>query len=286
MAGACVDEAVRNVVALGADPERIALLDNFCWGNPALPDRLESLVRAAEGCYDSAVAYGAPFISGKDSLNNEYVGADGAMHAIPPTLLISALGIVPDVRQATTMDLKAPGDWLYVLGETREELGGSHYAQLHGLAGGIAPAAAPAGPATMRALHLALASSLVRACHDCSEGGLAVAIAEMALAGRLGLHVDLGVVPQPAGDRLAARALLFAESNARFVVEVAPEDAVAFEAMLVGLPWARVGVVAAEPRLVVRQAGAELLALEVEAARWAWQGRPAGGDPEESRDAG
>ncbi len=88
MAWAAIDEAVRNAVAVGADPDRIAILDNFCWGNPALPDRLGSLVECARGCYDAAVAYGTPFISGKDSLNNEYADADGTRHAIPGTLLI------------------------------------------------------------------------------------------------------------------------------------------------------------------------------------------------------
>src|SRR4030042_4410317 len=99
MAWAVVDEAVRNVVAVGADPDRIAILDNFCWGNPRLPERLGGLVRAAQGCHDAALAYGPPFISGNDSPNNEFVDAHGEKRAIPPTLLISALGIVPDVRR-------------------------------------------------------------------------------------------------------------------------------------------------------------------------------------------
>ncbi|MEJ5197627.1 MAG: phosphoribosylformylglycinamidine synthase subunit PurS, partial [Anaerolineae bacterium] len=115
-AWAAVDEAIRNCVAVGADPDRIALLDNFCWGNPNLPDRLGGLVRSAWGCYDAAVAYGAPFISGKDSLNNEYTGADGQKHAIPGTLLISALGIVPDVSRTVTMALKLASDRLYLVG--------------------------------------------------------------------------------------------------------------------------------------------------------------------------
>src|SRR5690606_4780318 len=116
MAWAAVDEALRNCVAAGADPDQVALLDNFCWGNPNLPDRLGGLVHCAEGCYDAAVAYGAPFISGKDSLNNEYTGADGRKHAIPGTLLISAIGILPDTAHTVTSDLKAAGNRLYVLG--------------------------------------------------------------------------------------------------------------------------------------------------------------------------
>jgi len=107
MAWAAVDEAIRNAVAVGADPHQIAILDNFCWGNPNLPDRLGGLVKCAEGCHDASIAYGAPFISGKDSLNNEYTGSDGEKHAIPGTLLISAVGIVPDIDATTTMDFKA-----------------------------------------------------------------------------------------------------------------------------------------------------------------------------------
>src|SRR5437660_8518697 len=132
MAAHAIAVAVRNVVAVGADPSRIALLDNFCWGNPDRPEVLGSLVRAAEACRDVALAYLMPFISGKDSLNNEYHAA-GRHIAIPPTLLVSALGRVPDVRRCVSMDLKEPGNRLYLVGTTRAELGGSHYHLVHGL---------------------------------------------------------------------------------------------------------------------------------------------------------
>ena len=138
MAGCVIDEAVRNVVAVGADPDRIAILDNFCWGNTERPETLGSLVRAAQGCRDVALAYGTPFISGKDSLYNEYT-QDGVSRAIPPTLLISAMGQVPDVRKCVTMDLKEAGNLLILVGDTRSELGGSHWAMVRGLAGGVVP---------------------------------------------------------------------------------------------------------------------------------------------------
>ncbi len=126
---------MRNVVAVGADPARIALLDNFCWGNTDRPEVLGSLVRAAEACRDIAVAYRMPFISGKDSLNNEF-HAQGRHIVIPPTLLISAMGIVPDVRRCVTMDLKEPGNVLFLVGTTRDEMGGSHYHLVTGQDGG------------------------------------------------------------------------------------------------------------------------------------------------------
>lgn len=251
MAWAAVDEALRNVVAVGADPDQVSLLDNFAWGNPNLPDRLGSLVRCAQGCYDAAVAFGAPFISGKDSLNNEYTGADGQKHAIPGTLVVSALGIVPDVQRTVTMDLKEAGDLVYIVGLTRGELGGSSLARRFAAAdSGIAPQPPANALDLYRALHLAIASGLVRACHDCSEGGLAVAAAEMALAGGLGLELRLAAAPRSA-DADHDAAIAFCESLGRLLVEVRPSVSDKFEALLAGHPLARIGRVRADDRIVI-----------------------------------
>jgi phosphoribosylformylglycinamidine synthase len=272
MAWACVDEAMRNVVAVGADPDQVSLLDNFSWGNPGLPDRLGGLVRCTRGCHDAAVAYGAPFISGKDSLNNEYTGADGRKHAIPGTLVISALGIVPDVAHSVTVDLKSPGNRLYAVGLTRGELGGSSFARRHGIGGGQAPAPPAAGVATYRALHRAIQADLVEACHDCSEGGLAVAAAEMALAGGLGLDVSLARLPGAAAlerDEAAA----FGESLGRFLVEVASRNSRAFEEALAGLPLACVGLVRDDDRLCLTGLdGRPWIETTLAAAERAWRG--------------
>ncbi len=279
MAWAAIDEAIRNAVAVGADPDRVALLDNFCWGNPLLPDRLGALVRCAQGCHDAAVAYGAPFVSGKDSLNNEYLGADGQRHAIPGTLLISAVSIAPDVRYATTMDLKAPGNLLYVVGETRAELGGSHYAELQGETGGPLPRPVPHALDQWQAVHRAMRAGLVRASHDCSEGGLGVALAEMCLAGRLGLEIDLAAAPG-ADVILDDDVTLFAESLSRLVIEVAPSDAEAFETMMAGCRFARVGRVLETPELRVRgRTGKDVLAVDVADLERAWRGEPAPSRP-------
>jgi len=272
MAWAAVDEALRNCVAVGADPDRVALLDNFCWGNPNLPDRLGGLVRCAEGCYDAAVAFGAPFVSGKDSLNNEYTGADGRKHAIPGTLLISALGIVPDVRRTVTSDLKQPDDLLYVLGMTRAELGGSAYYRLNGIAGGTVPQGDPGALALYRALHRAIAAGTVRACHDLSEGGLAVAAAEMALGGGLGLDLSLAQAPHtPECGR--DDVLAFSESTARFLAAVAPEDQAAFEAFFAGLPIAHAGQVRADGRVrLVGLSGRAVIETDLGRIERAWRG--------------
>jgi phosphoribosylformylglycinamidine synthase len=268
MAAAAIDEAVRNVVAVGADPGRIALLDNFCWGNTDRPEVLGSLVRAAEACRDLAIAFGMPFISGKDSLKNEY--HSGGRHiVIPPTLLISALGQVPDVRRCVTMDLKQPDDLLYLVGVTREELGGSHYHLAQGLEGGEVPAVdVELAPRLFRKMHEAITKGLIRACHDCSEGGLAVAVAEMAFAGGVGADVTWLYTSADVSDA----ALLFGESASRFVVEVRPERAADFEACLGDVPFVRLGKTIKEPRLrIADRKGEWAVWATLEQLKEAWQ---------------
>ncbi len=233
-------------MAVGADPDQIAILDNFSWGNTNLPDRMGSLVRCAQGCYDAAVAYDVPFISGKDSLNNEYLGADGQRHAIPGTLVISAVGIVPDVTKTVTMDFKEPGNLIYVVGETRNEMGGSHYNLLHGIEGGTIPQPNPDAMKTYRALHQAIQMGLVQSCHDVSEGGLGVAMAEMCIAGGLGIAMDdydfSGVTDETDAHR--QRRILFSESIGRLIVEVRPEHDLAFQEFLGGkFAWDRLATV-------------------------------------------
>jgi phosphoribosylformylglycinamidine synthase subunit PurSL len=270
MALLAVDEALRNVVAVGADPARVALLDNFCWGNPTLPDRLGGLVRAARGCHGAAVAFRAPFVSGKDSLFNEYRLADGVSHPIPGTLLISALGIVPDIRRTVSMDLKQPGNFLYLVGHTGDDLGGSLALRLAGRQGTRPPATnLKQARRTFGAVHRAIRSGLVRACHDLSEGGLAVAAAEMAIGGGYGLALDLGAVPTT--DGLDTATLLFAESPSRFLIEVAPDDAPALNRLLARVPHARVGEVLAERRFRVSGDGGTPIDTTLESLRRAWQ---------------
>jgi phosphoribosylformylglycinamidine synthase len=270
MAAAAIDEAVRNVVAVGADPERIALLDNFCWGNTDRPEVLGSLVRAAEACRDVALAYGTPFISGKDSLNNEYHSGDRHV-VIPPTLLISALGRVPDVRRCVTMDLKEPGNALYLVGVTKNELGGSHYHLVNVLTGGQPPHVdTELAPRVFRRLHQAIQSGLVRSCHDLSEGGLAVAAAEMAFAGGVGLDVTGLHGP---GESLPDSVLLFSESTSRYLVEVTPENAAALESCLGGeIPHRRIGQTCKEQRLRVAGGSGEWVVwAELGPLKEAWQ---------------
>jgi phosphoribosylformylglycinamidine (FGAM) synthase-like enzyme len=281
MAEAVIDEALRNAVAVGADPDRTAILDNFSWGNCEKPDRLGALVHAARGCQRAALAFGTPFISGKDSLNNEYRVGERSI-PIPPTLLISALGIVPDVARSTSMDLKRAGSRVYLVGTTKVEFGGSHYLSLAGLAGGTVPAPdLVLAPRLFRALHGALKAGLALACHDLSEGGLCVAAAEMAFAGGLGLELELARVPFAAApidpknramiDPDSAR--LYSESCSRFLVEVGEGNTAAFERALEGNAFAAVGRVVAAPRFSARGIGGQLLFdLDLEDLRRAHHG--------------
>jgi phosphoribosylformylglycinamidine synthase II len=277
MAASAIDEAMRNCVAVGADPSRIALLDNFCWGDCEKSETLGSLVRAALACHDLSLVLETPFISGKDSLNNEfsYVDAAGTKQtiAIPPSLLISAMGQIDDVAQAVTMDLKRPDSLIYLIGDTKDELGGSHLAMVHDLAGGKVPTVNPAvAKQTFATLHSAIKLGLVRSCHDLSEGGLAVAIAEMCFAGGIGAEIELNKVPT-SGRSLPPTSVLFSESNTRFLCEVASEHADSFERKLAGIPYACIGRTDDELRLkIVEQVGgATLIDSELAVLKAAWK---------------
>jgi phosphoribosylformylglycinamidine synthase len=267
MAALAIDEAVRNVVSVGADPSRVALLDNFCWGNTERPDVLGSLVRAAQACRDISLAYRMPFISGKDSLNNEFRHA-GETIVIPPTLLISAMGRIADVRRCVSMDLKEPGNVLFLVGTTGPEFGGSHYSLVTGQIGGAIPAIDPAkAPRIFAKVHEAIVAGLVRSCHDLSEGGLAVALAEMAFAGEIGADVTNLASGSRSDDEM-----LFAESPTRFVIEVPAAKAAALKQTFAELPLVEIGRTVREKRLrIAGRNGEWLLWTPLDKLKEAWQ---------------
>jgi phosphoribosylformylglycinamidine synthase len=224
-----VDEALRNLTCVGADPARAALLDNFCWASPDDPKQLGALIRAAEGCRDAAKGFGAPFISGKDSMFNQSKDEKGKDLQIPGTLLISALAPVPNASKAVTMDFKGPGNALYLIGRTNDELGGSLYHKILGRTGGEVPKVT--SPATsldgFKSLHAAISRGLVLAAHDLSDGGLALAASEMGFTGEFGCVLDLDEVTRD--PRIYSNeTLLFSESPSRILVEVSPENESAF----------------------------------------------------------
>jgi phosphoribosylformylglycinamidine synthase len=216
-----------------------------------------------------ALAFGTPFISGKDSLNNAYRSGDRRI-SIPGTLLISAMGLVHDVRQCVTMDLKEPGNELYVGGATNEEMGGSHYHLVTGQGSGNVPKVdLQLAPRVFAAVHAAITNGLVRACHDPSEGGLAVALAEMAFAGGVGADVtDLKAVAPAVSDT----ARLFSESPTRFILEVRPERAAALREAFGGVPLVKIGVTVKEPRLrIAGENGEWLIWSKLDELKEAWQ---------------
>jgi phosphoribosylformylglycinamidine synthase len=283
MAQTVVDEAIRRQLAAGARLDRIAALDNFCWPDPIqsaqTPDgeyKLAQLVRACRGLYDACTAFGVPLISGKDSMKNEAV-LGGVKISVPPTLLLSAIGQIDDVREAVTLDFKAEGDVTFVLGETREELGGSEYFRALGESAGLeaehpgkpAPFVGSSAPTVdpkalwglYEAFHGAVRAGLVHSAATPTKGGLALSLAHSAMAGNLGVEIDLDACP--GAENLADDSALFSESNGRFLITTSEQNAPAFEEMMSGQPCRRAGKVRADDRLVVHRSGTAVLDVDI-----------------------
>ncbi|MEW6327543.1 MAG: phosphoribosylformylglycinamidine synthase subunit PurS [Thermodesulfobacteriota bacterium] len=277
MMACAVDEAIRNAIASGGDLGHMAGLDNFCWCDPIqsekTPDgryKLAQLVRANQALYDYTTAYGVPCISGKDSMKNDYI-VENIKISIPPTVLFSVLGKIDDVRRVQTMDAKSPGDLVYVIGLTRPELGGSEYFALHGYIGNNVPRVdAMAAKTSYEKLAGAIREGLVACCHDCSDGGLGIALAETAFAGGLGMKIDLAAVPREDIER--DDYLLFSESQSRFVVTVHPDREEAFVAAMQGTILARIGRVTEEPTLICNGLRGDIVvSASITRLKEAWQ---------------
>lgn len=269
MAECALDEAMRNIVAAGGDPEQCAVLDNYCWANTRRPEQLGALVRASFALSELALLYRTPFVSGKDSLNNEF--RDGARTiAIPGCILVTALSVIPDVTRTLTTDLKQEGNLLVLVGVTRRELGGSAYYKHRGQLGASVPRVdGPRAKQTLDGVARAIQARAVRSAHDLSEGGLAVALAEMAIGGRLGAEIDLSKVPRD--GELRPSDLLFSESQSRLLLEVEPDRLDDLRANLHQVTWAVLGQVTASPRVVVRLGATTHLDVPVEAATRAFK---------------
>ncbi len=290
MAASAIDEAIRNAVAVGANPKTISILDNFCWGNTDKPEVLGSLVRAALACRDVSIALGTPFVSGKDSLNNEFRPEGKEPISIPPSLLISAMGQVDDVQECVSMDFKEAGNAIYLVGATKNELGGSHLSLARDWVGGRVPTldlelAKKVYDFVYRAIRAQFGGQgrSVRAVHDLSEGGLAVALAECAFAGGLGADVALdaidlsdddaslpGVDPSSVKDYVK----LFSESNTRFLIEVAKgaEQGFENECKASSVPFARLGQVVDSKKLTVKAFdGGVLIDADIDDLKRRWQ---------------
>ena len=274
MAANALDEAVRNFVSAGGSLDRLAALDNFCWADPvASPDnpegkhRLAQLVLTCQGLYDGCMAYGVPLISGKDSMKNDYRHGKWKI-SIPPTLLVSAIGVIGDVSLAMTSDFKSDTDAIYALGQTADELGGSEYYAMKGVLGANVPKVNFRKNFVLyRKLENAIRKKLVSSCHDCSDGGLAVALAECCIAGDSGADVELA----PHAGKLSALQALFSESAGRFIVSVKKKDERAFKAAMRGVKCDRIGTVSKKGILEAKLRGTLLFAIPLETLRSSWK---------------
>ncbi|MBN1472887.1 MAG: phosphoribosylformylglycinamidine synthase subunit PurL [Syntrophaceae bacterium] len=277
MTAYAVDEAIRNAVAVGADVDNLAGLDNFCWCDPVKseknPDgeyKMAQLVRANMAIYDYTTAFGVPCISGKDSMKNDYqIGRTKI--SIPPTILFSVIGRIKDISKAVTMDAKKPGDVVYMIGETRDEMGGSEWFASKNFTGNNVPQVnAQKSLKIYRALHKAMQRRIIVSCHDCSDGGLAVALAETSLAGMLGMSINLESVPYKGKKRNDY--ILFSETASRFIVSIRPEDKNLFEKMMAGNIVNRIGEVKGNSYFEVKGIeGKIIIREEISALKSAWQ---------------
>jgi phosphoribosylformylglycinamidine synthase subunit PurSL len=278
MAACAVDEAYRAHIACGGDPDFAAALDNFCWPDPVESDRtpdgrykMAQLVRACKGLQDSCLAYGIPLISGKDSMKNDTV-ADGKKISVRPTLLVSLMGVIEDIRRTVTTDFKQAGDVVFLLGRTRGELGGSAYERMIGIDMGASPEVDFTGALQLYRIYSeAVSAGEVASCHDLSEGGLGVAAAESAFGGRFGAEIDLDLVPGADIREMEPGRILFCESASRLLVSVRPESAASFEARFEGLPCRRIGTVVTAPRIEFHRSGASVAGVGIPEIAQAWK---------------
>jgi phosphoribosylformylglycinamidine synthase II len=277
MMACAIDEGLRNYVAVGGDIGHVAGLDNFCWCDPVqsekTPDgefKAAQLVRANKALYDYCMAFGVPLISGKDSMKNDYQVGETRI-SIPPTVLFSVIGKISDIRKAVTMDVKRPDDLVYLLGVTRDELGGSEYYAMLGALGRNVPKVDASGAlALYRAVNRAQAQRLLASCHDLSDGGLGVALAETAFAGGFGIQADLREVKTD--GPLREDSLLFSETQSRFLVTVHPENRTSFEAVFAEQELSLLGVVTEDKELRLTGLDGEILVRSnILSLKEAWQ---------------
>ncbi|HDN97853.1 MAG TPA: phosphoribosylformylglycinamidine synthase subunit PurL [bacterium] len=269
MAGCCIEESLRNLVCVGGNPKKVAILDNFCWGDVNDERQLGLLVRTVKGCRDFALKYKVPFISGKDSLNNFFV-ENGKKISIPGTLLISAIGIIEDVRKSVTSDFKKSGNPVYICGKTYRELGGSHYYKILGIDGGIVPKPRPEkAMEIMEKIHIAMKNGWIKSCHDCSEGGISVALSEMVIGGGTGVDADIEKIICEDGK---IETKLFSETQGRFLIEVDEKYERDFERLMENTEFSKIGKVIDEPLMRIRKGREILFEIRYEDLKNSWKG--------------
>lgn len=276
MAACALDEAIRNAVCCGGNIDKMACLDNFCWCDPIKseknPDgeyKLAQLVRANKALYDYTTAFGVPCISGKDSMKNDYIMGNIKI-SIPPTLLFSLISVIPDVRKTITIDFKNHGDIIYIAGITKEELGGSEFAKLLNLKSGIVPKVdAQLNKKIYKAVYDAIQRGLINSAHDCSDGGFAVAIAEMAFSGGLGCTIDLEKLP--ATPDINYIDLLFSESAGRIIFTTKEKYENDIQNIFKGLPFSKIGYVNDSNNLTLTYKSKKIIEENIFILKECWQ---------------
>lgn len=276
MAACALDEAIRNAVCCGGNIDKMACLDNFCWCDPIKseknPDgeyKLAQLVRANKALYDYTTAFGVPCISGKDSMKNDYIMGNIKI-SIPPTLLFSLISVIPDVRKTITIDFKNHGDIIYIAGITKEELGGSEFAKLLNLKSGIVPKVdAQLNKKIYKAVYDAIQRGLINSAHDCSDGGFAVAIAEMAFSGGLGCTIDLEKLP--ATPNINYIDLLFSESAGRIIFTTKEKYENDIQNIFKGLPFSKIGYVNDSNNLTLTYKSKKIIEENILILKECWQ---------------
>ena len=256
MAACSIDTAIRNNIAAGGNLDHMSLMDNFCWCSSNDEERLGQLKAAAQACYDYATAYGTPYISGKDSMFNDFSGFDKGGKptkiSVPPTLLISSLSVMPNVHKAISLDAKFPGDLIYVIGETYPELGAGEYYNMMGeeIGNSVPKVNTEMAIKTYRAMMQAIDLSLIASAISPTYGGLAPALAKKAIAGQLGMKIDPSAIIQKEVSRQDH--LLFSETQSRFIVTIAADQKGRFESTFRNVPFAQIGETTEEPNFEIK----------------------------------
>ncbi|MEO0087854.1 MAG: phosphoribosylformylglycinamidine synthase subunit PurL [candidate division WOR-3 bacterium] len=270
MAASVVDEALRNITCCGGDINKTGILDNFCFGNPEREEVMGDIVETCFGAYFAAKGYGVPFISGKDSLYNEFKSGKKII-AIPPTLLISAVSVVPNINKTPTSYFKKPKSKIVLIGETYNELGGSIYFSLFNKNFGKVPKVNPEkGKRIMEKIFQAINQGLIISIHDLSNGGLGTTLSEMTFTNNLGCKIDLEKVLL-GEDIKRPDVILFSESNTRFLCEIEENRIEEFLNFMADIKLAIIGEVIEDERLIINYQNKNLIDLEIRILKESWE---------------
>lgn len=265
MSACAIDTAVRNAISTGGSLSNLAILDNFCWCSSYDPKRLGQLIEALKACFEYSVGYGTPFISGKDSMFNDFKGYDEEGNpvaiSVPPTLLISIIGVMDDLNKTVSPEFKKEGDVIYLLGETNDELGASEYFKMFDMVGNNVPKVDfKKNIETYKALEKVIQKELLASSLSVTSGGLGIAIAKASVGGMLGCNVSLKNLIGGAKDQDAK---LFSESQGRILVSVSPKNVTTFEKFIRNIPHAKLGKVTKDGKFIITDGKNKIIETDV-----------------------